>query len=288
MRVLVVAIVMLGARFAAAESPATPADPPATDTQATDASKRSTSARSAQPTMSAEIDRAAPSDEPARRVHAPAPTPRGPTELDERAVHDAASDRAMGFSTALNLMPGNVDISLRSVLHHAGMLSAAIGVTRTVELSVQVIRVGTIGVAFGAGGKVALHRARTWAVAADANITVGESRYASASALISTCVDTGCVALFSGGVGIASVDEHGAQLFDSMDGMQLIGDASIVIGSSWARPLLEAAYFGSALGFAGVRFTSRHVAFDFGVGALRHTSNDSTDPGAVAALSVRP
>jgi hypothetical protein len=228
----------------------------------------------------------APTDQPAPRIDAPT-TPTEPSALDERAAHDAAADRALGFGTAINLRPGSVDITLRSVLNHGGMLSAAIGVTRSVELSVQAIRIGTVGMGFGAGAKVALHRARTWALAVDGNITVGDNRYATASALISTCIDD-CVALFTSSVGVASVDEHGVRLFDNPDAMsgpQLVGDASIVIGTSWLRPLIEVADFGMPLGFAGARFTSRHLAFDIGVGAAYHYD---TQAGAVIALTVRP
>jgi hypothetical protein len=221
---------------------------------------------------------------PPERADAVAIAAHVPTPLDDVAAHDAAADRAIGFGTAVLLRPGQVDVSGRSVLNHAGIASVAVGVTHDLELSVQGMRAGTYGVDFGVGAKVALARHATYSLALTGNLTAGERQFVSTTLAYSTCL-VDCAALVTIAGGLAKSDDYSQGL---IQGTTPIADASIIMGRSWARPLVELAWFGDSLGYAGMRFGNRYVALDVGAGVIDASESGDTSVGAVVGLSVRP
>ena len=237
-----------------------------------------------------------PVDEPPHRdVVAVAPTPTGPTQLEQLARYDAAYDRAYAHGTAVTLRPGDFDISLRSVLKHGAMLSVAAGVTRNIELSAEGLKSSYLGEAVGAGIKIAVVRAPKWALAIDASVfaffahpefSAGGNieRMYSTAARVTTCATSACDALFSAGLGVAVASDP----FGTGPSIVPTLDSSIIFGKSWARPMFEIAYLGGWLGFGGFRFGGRHVGFDAGLGVISDNGPGGSATTAVIGLSVRP
>ena len=88
-------------------------------------------------------------------------------QLAALAASDAMSDRAFGRSTAIGLLPGQFDISTRTVVEHGSMMSFAAGVSSLIELSGDFGYARTVGDTEGVAIKLTLLRRGTWAMAID-------------------------------------------------------------------------------------------------------------------------
>jgi hypothetical protein len=103
---------------------------------------------------------------------------------------------------------------------------------------------------------------------------------------ITTCTGSECNAQFTFGGGFGASSTSYTSVTDTLT-PEL--DASFIVGKSWCRPLLEVTILDGELGFLGLRFGGRHVAFDTGVGAvLGDTQFHRSDLLALVGLSVRP
>ena len=216
-----------------------------------------------------------------------------PGALDRAASTDAAYDRGFFASTALSLEPGQFDMSLRSALKTGAVASIAAGLGHGVELSIDGSKIGGVGKTLGVGVKLEVARHGTWALAATGSVhslyptnSDESSRTYVVGMRVTTCTGSECTAQFTFGGGFgATTTPYG----DVTQNLTPELDASFIIGKSWCRPLFELTILDGELGFLGLRFGGRHVAFDVGVGAIMGDSPlRQSDLLALVGLSARP
>lgn len=212
-------------------------------------------------------------------IATPPPAPRSP--LDQADLDDAAADRAYGTSTALVVPTGRMDLSVRG--GNGGVVfSAAAGLGSNIEISGQLGGAQDV-VLVGGDLKVALARTRTWGLAAEAGyhlIGAGDGGGGAFSfGGVFTYVADSAVLSFGGGV-----------LGASGGNAVLYGNASVLVGHSAIRPVLEGATLdGDLFGFAGVRVGNGHACLDVGVaGGGCSSSSDGVGPLPLVGLTLRP
>jgi len=107
-----------------------------------------------------------------------------------------------------------------------------------------------------------------------------------ASMRLTTCTGGDCNAMFTFGGGFGTVSNGYSDVTDTIT-PEL--DASFIIGTGYVRPLIELTVLSGYMGYLGLRFGGRYVAFDAGVGSM--VTSDafrSSDLLAMFGLSVRP
>lgn len=220
-------------------------------------------------------DAAAP---PARVATAPAATPTRPavigappidapparSALAQRADRDAAAGRSYFGETALTTPKGKVVIDARlplAPLVHGGL---RFGVTDRIELGVHAMGAtlfGDLGVVGGASLKAQLWRSDRVAVALGLMSYGGDDLLVVPHAEVTGCADASCLVALTGSVAVTAGPD--------VDGLPVLGGVGVAVGRRVQfvgevdayDEVGEQAY----LGYAGVRLTSRSLAFDGGV-----------------------
>lgn len=223
---------------------------------------------------------------------APPPPPAVVAPIDEASRRDAASDRAFGLGTAIVLPSGVSDASLR-VGPFGALGSVAVGIGGGLEVSADYGSGHDQATMYGGGLKVSLGHGATWALALDGSIHKAGDNYGGSGATlytfggrVTTCIDAGCSALWSGGLGVYTSS-------DSSDKIPVLS-TSLVLGRGGVKPLLELAYLaapnaGGALGFAGLRLGGSHVAIDVGVGFVAAAGDSGGSAGVpMVGVALRP
>jgi hypothetical protein len=211
-------------------------------------------------------------------------------QLAALAASDAMSDRAFGRSTAVGLLPGQFDISTRTVVEHGSMVSFAAGVSRLIELSADFGYARTVGDTEGVAIKFTLLRRGTWAMAIDSgfrstNTESVRSTTLSSDFRITTC-PFDCNMLLTIAVGLSLT---GGDVNNGDGGPHPLADISMIFAKGLVRPLIEAMTLDgdTNMAFAGLRIGGRHVGVDIGAGVL-DVQYGSTNVGMMLGVGVRP
>jgi hypothetical protein len=217
--------------------------------------------------------------------------PSAPTPIDLIEQHDAGYDRGMVFGSGLVLGRGDVDVSLVSALETGSNLSVGVGIGAGIELSVDGIdALGGRFETLGTNIRLQLAHGPTYAF----SVLVG---YHWASEEIGgtyltlggdLAVALGDTSLLTVGLGFLRATGDDDSFGDSST--NLTAHVALLMGSHMFRPLIELGYIGSPFAFAGVRFASRYVSVDGGIGALSSNGavDDESGPFAMIGLSLRP
>jgi hypothetical protein len=217
--------------------------------------------------------------------------PPAPTQLDLIEQHDAGYDRGMVFGSGLVLGRGDVDVSLVSALETGSNLSVGVGIGAGVELSVDGIdALGGRFETLGSNVRVQLAHGPTYTFSAQvgyhwASDDIGGSYLTVGGDIAVALADTSLLT-----VGLGFLRETGDDNSVSDSSTNLTAHVDLLMGSRMFRPLLEVGYIGSPFAYGGVRFASRYVSVDGGIGVL--SSNGAVDgdsgPFAMIGLSLRP
>lgn len=213
-----------------------------------------------------------------------------PSPLATIAAGDAMSDRGFGISSAVGLLPAQFDLSMRTVVEHGSMVSVAVGLTHSVEISADAGYARRLADDYGLGVKFTLLRRASYALAIDISLhsTSVESQrntLAVGDFKITTCA-LDCNMLLTAGIGLTSAISD----YDNQTSPML--ELSTIFGRGVVRPLLEALAItgdaGPSLAYGGVRIGGKHVGVDVGVGFLSLGNGQDGSFGMLVGVGVRP
>ncbi len=232
-------------------------------------------------------------DPPGMTPNLPPPPPiaAAPSDLDQLTHNDAAASHGFAFDSGLVLGTGDVAISLLTLVENASNLNVSVGVGGGVELSVD----GSDGLGgrfYGLGGGVRVQLARGPRYA----ISIAGGYHWASEGVDDESLPYDTYLTFGGDLALAVTDRLLMSfglgvLHDDTDGdstTSFYGHVDLVYGRSRFRFLAEVGDVGTPIAALGVRYASRYVSVDLGIGATGLGDDVVSTPVVVFGLTGRP